>query len=518
MNNWQYHDKKMIELKKLYIKISKQTQNRLQEIFDSIDFDFNNLYNVADNNKKNRINIYIEECKDKGLLTGYFGMLAYNIYKRTRVKNSEILELLIYGAYIEEQNKLEEKELNIFKDDINYYYQQGQEEVNNILPKNKKKKVSVIPDAIFLAFLDKPNSKGYVYRDYIQSILKYDADQIYRQVIIDIQQQKPLKTNSDIYQSIINRQQNQKLNINGDRISGDVDLTLIGLNNIAKSEGIYSFDKNATVKFIAIEDKVTTKMCHSLNNQIFKVHDWNEFYRYSETNGSTTKYRCYGLIQGLNLPPVNDHFHWCRSTIEYIKVENQTQEEYNINNPNYIRNNNFTSNEDLNKNIFEALNILPKHIQELLKDTKFQIILSNSCYDRKKDIIYLLEDSNKYEVLHEIGHVIETKNNILNNDKYIEIRKIGLENSSIYGTYHLRGYNRNDLIGLKSKKFISEYQSLLYAKDFKGKSYITSNGMNLNCLGEYFSEGFREYFQNNKNLMQKDVNLYNYIKELLHNG
>lgn len=157
MNNWQYHDNKMIELKKIYNKVSKQTQNRLQEIFDGIDFDFNNLYNIADSKTKKRINTYIEEWQDKGLLTGYFGELAKNIKNRTRVKNSEILELLIYGAYIEEQGKVEEKELNTFQDVANYYYKQGQEEVNKTL--KKKKEVSVIPDAIFLALMNIPNAK-----------------------------------------------------------------------------------------------------------------------------------------------------------------------------------------------------------------------------------------------------------------------------------------------------------------------------------------------------------------------
>ena len=106
---------------------------------------------------KKRVKTYIEEWNDKELLKGYFGMLAKNIYKRTRVKNSEILELLIYGAYIEEQSKVEEKELNTFKDVANYYYKQGQEEVNKTL--NKKKVVSVIPDAIFLALMSMPNAK-----------------------------------------------------------------------------------------------------------------------------------------------------------------------------------------------------------------------------------------------------------------------------------------------------------------------------------------------------------------------
>lgn len=147
---------------------------------------------------------------------------------------------------------------------------------------------------------------------------KYNVNQIYRQATIDLQQKKELDITNDIYQNIIKRQQNSKLNINGDKISGDIDLTLIGMNNKAKLEGIYSFDENAKVRFVAIEDNATTKMCKSLDNQEFYVHNWNEFERYSENNGRITKYRCYGLIPGLNMPPINDGFHWCRSYIVYL--------------------------------------------------------------------------------------------------------------------------------------------------------------------------------------------------------
>lgn len=126
MNIWNYHDTKMQELKQLYNKISKQTQNRLQEISDTFNFTSENIYNIADNKIKKRINTYIEQWKEQGLLknNSYFIALANNIYKRTRVKNSEILELLIYSAYIEEQSKLEEQEKQIMYEDANYYYEE----------------------------------------------------------------------------------------------------------------------------------------------------------------------------------------------------------------------------------------------------------------------------------------------------------------------------------------------------------------------------------------------------------
>ena len=121
---WEVHDNYMRQLKQLYNKTSKQMQNRLQELFDTFNFTSENIYNIADNKTKKRINTYIEQWKEQKLLTGYFGVLVNNIYKRTRVKNSEILELLIYSAYIEEQSKLEEQEKQIMYEDANYYYEE----------------------------------------------------------------------------------------------------------------------------------------------------------------------------------------------------------------------------------------------------------------------------------------------------------------------------------------------------------------------------------------------------------
>ena len=46
---WKVHDNYMRQLKQLYNKTSKQTQNRLQEIFDTFNFRTENIYNIADN-------------------------------------------------------------------------------------------------------------------------------------------------------------------------------------------------------------------------------------------------------------------------------------------------------------------------------------------------------------------------------------------------------------------------------------------------------------------------------------
>lgn len=145
-----------------------------------------------------------------------------------------------------------------------------------------------------------------------------------------MQQQKDLKIDSSEFQTIINRQNNQRLNINDDKISGYMDLTMIGLNNLAKVEGIKSVtEDNTKVRFIAVEDDKTTLMCDSLNNQEFYINKENIFDRYYGENQKELRLqriRCNGLVLGLNLPPIQHHFHYCRSTIIYNS--NYTSEDF----------------------------------------------------------------------------------------------------------------------------------------------------------------------------------------------
>lgn len=320
----------MQKLKIIYQKTSKQTQNRLQELFDTFNFISENIYNIADNKTKKRINTYIEKWKEQGLLknNNYFTVLANNIYKRTRVKNSEILELLIYSAYIEEQNKLEKQEEQIMYEDANYYYEQGQQEVI------KKKKPSILEMALFIALLDQPNYSGFNWKQYIETTMQYNAQQIYKQAIINMQQQKDLEIESDEFQVIINRQNNQKLNINNDKISGAADLQMIGLNNLAKVEGIKSnADDNAQVEFWAVTDEHSTEMCQSMNMMKFYINKENKFNRYWGNNKKDVKIMpvsVKGLVPGINLPPIIYYWHWCRSTIRYVPpVERQKEKWYN---------------------------------------------------------------------------------------------------------------------------------------------------------------------------------------------
>lgn len=416
---WKVHDNYMRQLKQLYNKTSKQTQNRLQEIFDTFNFTTENIYNIADNKTKKRINTYIEQWKEQGILksSNYFSVLANNIYKKTRVKNSEILELLIYSSYVEEQNKLEEQEKQIMYEDANYYYEQGQQEVN------KKKKPSILTMALFLALLDQPNYSGFNWEQYIEATMQYNTQQLYKQAILNMQQQKDLEIDSNEFQTIINRQNNQKLNVNGNKISGAADLQMIGLNNLAKVEGIKAnTDDDAQVEFWAVTDEHSTEMCQSMNMMRFYINKENRFDRYWGNTKKDIKLmpvRVKGLVPGVNLPPIMYYWHFCRSTIRYLSpVAKQGKTEYNLDIPKISKDiKQVLSNTKLNSNVKRLFNkYLTSNNAKI--DNNLNVPMRYSIDDDKIYINPNHPDFKYYDLSeslsHEIIHMIDIRNNISN--------------------------------------------------------------------------------------------------------
>lgn len=307
----------------------------------------------------------------------------------------------------------------------------GQKEVN------KKKKPSILAMALFLALLDQPNYSGFNWKQYIEATIQYNAQQIYKQAILNMQQQKDLEIDSNEFQIIINRQNNQKLNINNGKISGAVDLQMIGLNNLAKAEGIKEVtEDNSKVRFIAVEDNKTTLMCDSLNNQEFYINKENVFDRYyGETQKELTiqRIRCNGLVLGLNLPPIQHHFHYCRSTIMYLpSVEKQEKTEYNLDIPKISKDiKQVLSNTKLNPNVKRLFNkYLTSNNAKI--DNNLNVPMRYSVSDDKIYINLNHSDFRYYDLSeslsHEIIHMIDIRNNIsdkLNIDN--ELRRTRLQ-------------------------------------------------------------------------------------------
>lgn len=313
-NRWRYTDMKLRDYLKIYKKVSSKTQDRIQDIFNSIDFEYTDLNKPISSNQRKKLLRIIEDWKESNLLNGYFGYKANELIKKRYITNQEMLDILLWGAYIKERNQLDEYEQVLFTEIGQDLYRQGIEEIKP----TKKKKWSLTWEYIW-SMLCLPNVKGSSWITYIEALALTNAQEIERQATIQLQQNKKPNIEDDVFKNIVKKQQNRYICINGDKISGALDSQVVEVasKSLLKA-GEDVGQKKLRARFIAEIDEKTTKMCDGMNGMLFYVNDWNRFYRYSADDGRDVLYTIKGLEIGANLPPINNHFHYCRSTITYL--------------------------------------------------------------------------------------------------------------------------------------------------------------------------------------------------------
>ena len=310
---WENVDKRLNDFMKQYNKINKRTQDKIQQVFDSIDFTIEDVNKYISPETKERFKRQVEEYEEQGLLTGYFGYNVKNIIKKNKIKNIDMLEILIQGCYMQEMKSVNVIETNLFEETVEETYNIGRQEIE------LRRKSYIIPELLFVSIMSIPNGKGYIWDDYKEATAEYNASQIKRQVLINMQQNKPLNVNDYEFAHLIESQNKRYINKKkdtqqDDKYSGMLDDQITGLVNMALLKA-YEDSGVKEVRFIATIDDKTTKMCESLDNQIFKIGEMNTFKRYSKNAERIIEMEVYSLQIGVNLPPINDGFHWCRSTI-----------------------------------------------------------------------------------------------------------------------------------------------------------------------------------------------------------
>lgn len=261
---------------------------------------------------------------------------------------------------------------------------------------------------------------------------------------------------------------------------------------------------------VATLDSHTSEICRGLDGKVFYMKDYKE---------------------GVTAPPFHVR---CRSTTApYFEDEFEFGEraarntdgktyyvpsniKYNEWEKKYISVQERIEKDDKNK-VNNIIASMPEKIRNILKDTKIVEKSNMSAYDRKNNIIHLLKKPSKHEILHEIGHAIETKYDIYNNEKFINVLKSNITDMDILMAKTDTTTFEETIDLIENDKFVSKYQGRIYNFDMYGKERYNSSTQEFNykVLGEYFSEGFATYFTNDKLLLKKDKKLYNYIKELI---
>lgn len=313
-NRWNYTDLKLKDYLRIYKKTNLKTQDNIQDIFNGIDFNYMDLNKPISNNQRKKLSRVVDEWKQLELLKGYFEYKVIEILNKRYITNQEMLSILLWGAFVKERSQLDEYEEVLFTEIGQDLYKQG---IDEIKP-TKKKKWSLTWEYIW-SMLCLPNVKGSSWITYIEALALTNAQEIVRQTIIQLQQNKKPNIEDDVFKNILKKQQNRYISINDDKISGALDSQVVEIaNKSLLKAGEDVGQKKLRARFIAEIDDRTTKMCDGMNGMLFYVNDWNRFYRYSDDDKRDVLYTIKGLEVGANLPPINNHFHYCRSTITYL--------------------------------------------------------------------------------------------------------------------------------------------------------------------------------------------------------
>ena len=235
------------------------------------------------------------------------------------------------------------------------------------------------------------------------------------------------------------------------------------------------------------------------------INDVDEVYHCQEKIEQLT-YKYNELSKASGLPTKVD-----RLRVEgYTKTTNVKNNKFlsenidDIDVPDFMKNKNKTLKQD-------TLGMLPRHMRKVCENTKVSFHNEKySYYNAKDDKIVLRTDSDKYNLIHEYGHKIETSKNLYSDKEFVKIISDKFSKYKISDFKEVRGKTGKYFVLKDSNDFVSEYQTRIYSGGFNFR-----NKIKIKYAREYFPEGLKLYFNDRELLRKKDIKLYNYIKKMM---
>lgn len=309
---WENIDKYLLDYLKDYNNTNKKTRDELQDLFNSIKIDYKDINKPISNAEKKKVDRFIEDLLMIEAIGSYFAFKCQQLLKRKNITYLEMLEIIVMGIYEKEKSRLKQSRDKLYLNSVKESYNQG---LDDIKKTHKKKKYVSFKLPILYNLLNIPLFNATA-EAYIDSLVITHSDEMLKKILLLMQLKKELNIDNPIFIELLNKQRNRYINFSDDKVSGSLTNIIESLVNLAYLEAGKQNDI-IKCKFVAEMDNKTTKMCSTLNNQIFSINDWNTYSRYSDADKKNIIYHTYGMVQGENLPPINNHFHWCRSTITY---------------------------------------------------------------------------------------------------------------------------------------------------------------------------------------------------------
>ena len=318
---WEDIDKKLSSFYETNNKTNRKFRDAIQDILDSIKFTPDEIYSYADIKYIAKLQKKIKDLKSKGKLKGYTGYLLDKLYKSLKLKNNEVLKGLFMVEMYKKNEEQEIDEMKLYKEVAQISYEIETKRI--IKKKPEKEKHLSLPDAFIYSLLINPVYNGWKWTDYKDGNNNYYATMLYDKVEDLMNRNAPLDVYSPELSKVFDKEQRSYLNKKKDIIKediyidefyGSIDDVVCYIANASALKGIADSGFNK-VQFVAVLDEATTDMCLSLDGQIFDIYEWNTYDRYSKADDKNVVYKTKGLKLGENLPPIDNGYHHCRSTI-----------------------------------------------------------------------------------------------------------------------------------------------------------------------------------------------------------
>ena len=293
-SRWQPIDK---ELNKYIKNFKYDVKTRINAYIKEFSINNDNLYDYMKTKELSMFKMELQDIEAED----YLKYKINQYLKRTKIKNYEALQLLIELAYFKTFNKTKKFEDELFSTTATITSEMYQKESYNIRPRLKKYHLIPLPNYLLPHLMSLPLYLGYDWLTYKENMIQYNANKMYRNIVVDIQQKR---LDLDRYDRTFNIERNRYLTA--------LDNEVASLNSYV---ALWCMEKQGIkqVKFIAVMDDRTTHICKSMHEQIFKVNGLNIYYRYANNDDEKlTKYETQGLQIGENQPSL--HYN-CRSIL-----------------------------------------------------------------------------------------------------------------------------------------------------------------------------------------------------------
>ena len=171
------------------------------------------------------------------------------------------------------------------------------------------------------------------------------------------------------------------------------------------------------------------------------------------------------------------------------------------------------------ESVEKELSVLPQWQRDKAESIISKVVMTGkdadgSGYYYPTKTLYLHPERKNGDVIHEYGHALEISLDLRHNSKYISIRKSGIDVEDLSKIVYDDSTYTQAVYLLQNSKFISEYQGRLYESPTDGILKAGTMQINEDMLKEYFSEGYRAFYQEPSALKEKDPQLYHFIEEL----